>query len=338
MKKDIDKRIRLSLIAILILMLAIFAHGAYTAYRLPTEVKHDFTTFTYAHSGNFYYTVCLKPNSLYETTTMGEGKTYFRKITERIDTVFGYEFTCDRDAEITGEYEVTACVASADDWEKCFTLIPKTTFNSSGRSASFTENLQIDPAYYEGVLSDVSDEIGVRAQNPALTIRYNIHTVARTDAGNVDESLTPSLAIPLNENAFTIENSADEKAGSFKTKKTIVKQNVVDRRRYSTAAAILVIILLTAFTFLTSDAQVTLSKAEKEVISARKKYGDWIADAMDVPIESGQSVISLRSLGDLVKVAEELDKPIIQKTDAYYVFDGMLRYEYLVVTDEQKSQ
>lgn len=337
MKREINREIRLPIIAILILLFAVFAYDAYTAYRLPIEVTHDVTAFTYTHSGDFYYAVCLKPNSLYETTTIGEGKTYFRKITERIDTVFAYEFSCDRDAEITGEYDVTACVSSADEWEKCFVLVPRTTFASSGISASFTDSLQIDPAYYDGVLSDISDEIGARSQNPELTIRYNIHTVARTDVGDVDESLTPSLVIPLNKNAFTIENNTGEKTGSIKTRKTIFKQNVADRRRYSTAAAILILILLIVFAFQTSDTQVTLSEAEKEIISARKKYGDWIADAMDVPIESGQSAIVMRSLDDLVKIAEELGKPIIQKTDAYYVFDGKIRYEYLMVTDGQES-
>ena len=334
MKKEIDRRIRLSVIAILILLFGIFAYDASTAYHLPTEVTHDVTAFTYAHSGTSHYNVCLKPNSLYETTTIGENKTYFRKITERIDTVFEYEFIIDHDAGITGEYDVTACVASADDWEKCFTLVPKTTFNSSGTSAAFTESLQIDPAHYEEVLSDINDELGVRTQDSTLTIKYNIHTVARTDAGDVDESLTPSLVIPLNKNVFSIKNNADGKTGSIKTKKTIFKQNVVDRRRFSTAAAILTLILLIAFGFRTSDPKIVLSETEKEILSARKRYGDWIADAVNVPIESEQVAISLRSLDDLVKIAEELGKPIIQKTDAYYIFDGSIRYEYHLVVDE----
>lgn len=335
MKKEINQRIRLLIIAILALLFVILVFDAYAAYNLPTEVAREVTVLTYTHGGDLHYDVRLKPNDLYGTTTMGPGNTYFRKITEHIDAAFGYEFTCDRDAEITCEYDVTACVASGTDWEKRYVLVPQTTFNSSGRSVTFVEDLRIDLAHYEGIVSDISDEIGVRTQNPTVTIKYNIHTIARTNVGNVDEFFTPDLVIPLNKNAFTIESNAEEKPGSIKTKKTIIKQNVKNRRTYSTAAAILILISLIIFVSLTRDTETAVGKAEKEIRSAKKRYGDWIADATDVPVELGQSVITLRSLGDLVKVAEELGKPIIRKTRDYYVFDGSMRYEYRsVVTGE----
>ena len=337
MKKEINQRIRLLTIAILALLFVILVFDAYAAYNLPTEVAHEVTVLTYTHGGDLHYDVSLKPNNLYGTTTMGPGNTYFRKITEHIDAAFGYEFTCDRDAEITCEYDVIASVASGKDWEKCYVLVPQTTFNSSGRSATFAEDLRIDLAHYEEVVSNISDEIGVRAQNPTLTIKYNIHTIARTNVGDVDEFFTPSLVIPLNKNAFTIESNADEKTGSIKTKKTIIKQNVKSRRTYSAAAAILVLISLILFVSLTRDTETAVSKAEKEIRSAKKKYGDWIADATDIPIEIGQSVITLRSLSDLVKVAEELGKPIIQKNQDYYVFDGSMRYEYRSVVNEEET-
>ncbi len=78
-----------------------------------------------------------------------------------------------------------------------------------------------------------------------------------------------------------------------------------------------------------------MNRVDETVANIKKKYGDWIADARELPpIKKDQSLISLNSMEDLIKIAEELGRPVIhvknEQKHYYYVLDGSMRYEHLV--------
>ena len=62
------------------------------------------------------------------------------------------------------------------------------------------------------------------------------------------------------------------------------------------------------------------------------------------PTEGGR-IVTLGTMEDLIKVADELSKPIIhqapttpQESNTYYVFDGTIRYQYiLIIGDDERS-
>jgi len=64
-----------------------------------------------------------------------------------------------------------------------------------------------------------------------------------------------------------------------------------------------------------------------------------VAEAMGGTPMEGEKIISLGSLEDLVKVADELSKPIIHQSPnaaeerhIYYISDGAIRYQYVLAT------
>jgi hypothetical protein len=76
------------------------------------------------------------------------------------------------------------------------------------------------------------------------------------------------------------------------------------------------------------------------VLQARKRYSEMIAEAT---IED-EKTIAVGSMRDLIKVANELGKPIVdqaprasEEPHAYYVFDGGTQYQYLLTTTSKES-
>lgn len=64
-----------------------------------------------------------------------------------------------------------------------------------------------------------------------------------------------------------------------------------------------------------------------------KKYGPFLVEAEATHEESQASVVSLATIDDLVKVADELGKPVVHQESApgeevFYVLDGLVRYEF----------
>lgn len=78
-------------------------------------------------------------------------------------------------------------------------------------------------------------------------------------------------------------------------------------------------------------------------------YEDIIIDTIEEPPPRGQTRISVRTLSDLVKIADTLSKPIIhfrklssstteEPTDFFYVMDEITRYEYKITQSEITAQ
>lgn len=342
-----DKRIRVRIIALasLIFFFIALLYTVYTAYQLPTYIERYDSRCDYEHAGDFQYIAHIKPNSIYDRSTIGPEETCFSKITDHLDIFFYYTFRSSLPAEVKGNYEIIAVVESPDQWEKRFIIVPLTAFNSSGRAryTEFSCEFPLDISHYNSIVNEIGDEIGIHPDNPQLTIQANIHTIAKTDAGNINEFFSPSIATPLNKDIVEVNGDLHQnKTGSTAKNERIYQPGVIFKRFYSLGALVLCIIVLIGFTYtiLTAeqegrDREVT--KIEKDVTVAKKKYGDWIVDTEDIPARADDRVIPVDSLEDLIKVAEELGKPVIHKPSAtpkeahsYHVFDGATRYEYIL--------
>jgi len=82
---------------------------------------------------------------------------------------------------------------------------------------------------------------------------------------------------------------------------------------------------------------ITSTSYEKEVSKIMKKYGDWIAQIHQQPNVIDIQRISTVSIEDLVKLSEELGKPILHFISAdkpskhtFYVIDGSIVYEFFM--------
>jgi len=86
-------------------------------------------------------------------------------------------------------------------------------------------------------------------------------------------------------------------------------------------------------------------KIEKEIRLVKKKYGERIVEATSQTPVKDEKIISIGSMEDLIKVADELSKPVIhqapstpEEAHAYYVFDGVTRYQYLLTADIKEQR
>ena len=342
-RRRIDIRIKIAVLIGLIALVGFSAYTTYDAYQLPTFVERKVPACSYQHEGNFNYIVYLKNNSLYGTPTLGpsENGKYFKKITDHIDAFFSYEFISTRNAEISGEYEVIANV-NTEIWDKDFVIVPKTSFGSSSTSTSagFNTSFPINFTRFEDFIEKVEEETGVSVKNPVLITKCHIHTRANTDAGTIDESFVPSLTMTLGKNTIEINGDLSQrKSGVIEKTEKVFQPRVIEKRKLSLRMTLVGFCIFIAFAVLTKSEKLSeTEKGEKEVKEVMKKYGDWIVNTEDLPSGAGmehQSIIHLSSFEDLIKVAEELGKPVLHKLPSnaeekhvYYVFDGSIRYEF----------
>lgn len=338
-KKKIPVKIRIPLIAILTLLVIGSFFSAFAAtLEKPNTTEKIITLCNYYQQGRFYYIVHLKNNTVYDnkTTLLPNEATIFKKITDYINASFNYNFNTDCNYTINGSYTLEAEIET-DIWEKEYILIPKTTFNTNNFDIQFPINI----THYENIIKNITNEIGITAQNPLLNITCIITITAQTDHGFIYEYFTPKLTIPLQKNIIEIKgNLTQSKQGAIQTIiKTTAPKKTNNTINISVTTAIFFLLPLIPFTVFTENDYTKPTKTEKQIQKIKKKYGEWIVEInnpLNIPTDA--NTVSMNTIDDLVKTSEELGKPIlyhaseIEKKHVFYVLDDSTYYIHILQT------
>jgi len=340
----IPKTIRLTIIGVIAIILLFSTIKVYDAYNKPKTTTATYEALICDHNSFYDYKVYLKNNTIYEDREYllpGEGR-YFRKIVDHINASFTYNVYIDKIAEITCSYTQIAELQT-NLWNKTYLLIPQKQINSYGKSLDFTEKFPIDYQYYEAIVKQIDEEIGIMSSNQILVIKFNIFLDVNIQGKNFTQFFNSSINVSLGGNLIDIsENLTDNKKDvSMGSKEIFHKEVDEEKSRWTIVTFLFLIIFVTSIT-------VTKNKVEKDdkIIKTfkkiMKKYGEWIVEIEKSPnitskleILKGLEVMKVKTFDDLIKISEELGKPIIhleeeQNKHNFFVFDDSIYYQYIL--------
>jgi hypothetical protein len=275
--------------------------------------------------------------------TLERGQTVFTRLVDSMDVTFNYSFISDKPVSaVTTDVEITAVLEATKLWSKQFLIL------YANKGGDFSVTFPLDLVSYLELFETIRTETGASAESYMVTVTADVHTVADTQFGLVNETFSQAMKGTLKGNVLEWDKElAQSKGGSIKTTKVIPNPNsylglsVAEARILSTAlAGIFFVFLLFQGVMYVRFKPAEVSQAEKAVRQARKKYGAFIVEATI----DGEKTVSVDSMQDLIKVANELGKPIVhqaptasEEPHAYYVLDGATRYQY-VLTTKSKEQ
>jgi len=168
-----------TVVTILLLVFASFALTStvilYYTHQLPIEKKLTTTLYAYESYGAFDYVVTLKPNTVYNKTTLepGEGP-IFTKIADTLYVDFTYTFQGNKPANLTVNYDFLENLETTMVQRQIETAPPKTVY-TTGTTANL-HLTDIPPIN----ISSVEDLVDTISKETAMTIiTYNGHNKQR---------------------------------------------------------------------------------------------------------------------------------------------------------------
>ncbi|MGF3555266.1 MAG: DUF5305 family protein [Thermoplasmatota archaeon] len=351
LKRISEKRIRLprlvryTIIGVITIILLFSIITTYAAYNKPEKTTRTYETLSYNHNGNFDYRVYLKNNTVYEGREYlnpGEGK-YFRKIVDYINASFTYIFYISKISNISGSYSLNGEIQT-NQWTKKYTLIPETIITSKATTLNFTEDFQIDYQYYENVVNQINQEIGITTTNPILCLKFDIILNVNVEGKTIKQYFTPSINLTLGSSIIDIsENLSKTQTGGITKTEEIIHQDVIDERNkwgiYSLIFTVIVIVVFLG----TRNKKKELDKIQKQVKKILKKHGEWIVE-VDNPIKKSfdSDIVNCKTIEDLMKISEEIGKPVIynvpeKDVHIFSIVDNKIHYQYVLSEKKRKN-
>lgn len=323
MKLNINKNLKIALISVITISILLTTYLIYNKAYNPGFEEQKNPVYNYTNKGSINYSVYLKPNNLYTGKVMEEGKLYITEFVDYLDTNLNYEFNGDRTADINGKYNIIAKVQGFSGegekliniWEKDFYLVPYKSISSNDGKVSINEIIKLNLNDYNIFVQGIKEASKINCET-TLTLSMNVDLTGITDKGSIEESVSPSLVIPLDVAMFEITgNNIIDQPGTIE--ETIQVQLPVNKNQVI-IYGILIFILVSALIILIFFTQLAPVKdpMEKMLKKIFKKHGDrLVALNTDVVIEDS---IIVKSIEDLVRIADEIGKPILYKYSDNY--------------------
>jgi hypothetical protein len=316
---------------------------------------------TYRQEGNFGYTINLKPNSLYTTSTLQSetpatpttyklvrATTYAAGSIDAMDIVFNYDLTADKPVNnLNHRVEISGVLTNPDGPQATFEFLPPQDFTDIN---NVSQQITLDTSLIYDMIQKL--EGGTGSNEISNTYQLNITAKARTtgdiDGKTLDKTVTNTVPVTFSAKSI-VWPSTTSTALSDTVGGTIFVDNNTRPTLLTVSYALLgftvAFILLTVWTYLEWRKRREEHPLSPQWVAAQRmmdKHKDIITDltAIPAPKEGGQ-VLMCRSLDELVKLADALLKPILHQVSAgvhlYVVIDGTSRYQYFVSEGDNKA-
>jgi len=309
------------------------------ALMLPMRVAARRPVFDYEQNASIDYRVNLLPSPLYDQGALGPGNAYFLNLVKNIEVRFGYVVRTSPPVNVECSYSVAGTLQVYDTlskdavvlWSKRFDLLPQAKATSSSGEVRLDKSLIIDLAQYNPIVEKIYELTEVKPARAAMTLEWTVQ--ARTPEGiPIAEPTVATLVIPVAAKYFTIggEPAADGKGSFTVADETVNTKAMVERRNWGIALGASLVVLLAAFFAPAGDAE----RQARTLRSILGKFGSRLARSRTTEL-SGREVVDLATADDLLRVADELGKPVVYvpgdgagRPHVFYVVDGDTRYQF----------
>lgn len=296
----------------------------------PQTVSREVTDYSYRVTAGASYEVALVPNELFEEKRLPEGGIYASQLTEYIAFTLNAGFSGSAEAEITGDYRITAVVQGVQDsggkekivYTKRFSLGEGTVERSSDTAAEITQAVQVRPDTYLQVAEAAARALGTSPKRQ-LYLLFEGSFSADTAYGSAEKPFSCQISIPLSKEAalyeITKQDVSAAEGGITRTEEAVTYPGP-ELWAVTTSMGVLALALLSFALFFTRPFHQEEQFAA-QIRGIMRKYGSRMVRMERLPCFEESGTIPVAEIHQLVLLAEELRQPMLYSPDE----DGGLR-------------
>ncbi len=339
MKLKIHKKSKKILILIFALLLVLSSLQLFFILSAPKNAKTETILYQSNCEPKISYQVFIRPNEVYSGTVLSEGGIYSKKLLDYIKSDFNISYSGSKNVPLDIEYQMLATVngykAGNDQnekiyWSKSFPLTEKKNIPNQEGTWNGKESVAFSLAAYDAFAVRAKDITGMNV-NSELLVSMTGKVTAHIGDKNLETPFQVAVQMPLLEDTFQIsaKNSDPVQKNIKEMSDSPIKFNKFRFFSYSFLFVISITGLLTML-FFTRDLN-PQEMTEKRVNSIIKNYGSRIVALQNIPKMNYRQHYKVHSMKDLIKIADELQKPIFYEADP---IKQVKNYEFYVIDND----
>lgn len=277
---------------------------------------------TYERNEEMHYKVGVNSTKLYDQNIVPAGQYYVSNYVDSI--VFSYvnTYVASVKAEITGQYKITTefrgyAKEQGDEGEKKVTIWSKNEvikdskqFSKVADNYQINESITLDLKKYNSFIIQLQKEENLFMPAEVI-IKIEGTEKVKLPKEEVEIPIFATATVPITEDYFKIDYQVGEKVDGRQTEEevTILPTNHKRMVTYGIVGLLgLVSCIVVGFLVIDIDEEEKMARKIKGIYI---EYGSRIIHVNHVSKEAFKNIYQLNSLEDCIKLADELEKPIL---------------------------
>lgn len=283
-----------------------------------TESKEE-TIYKYSDQYKQQYKVNLKPNEYMENESLSENEVYVTDLIDKLKLNLNYTYEGETPDKINCTYKVTGKLKSTyslngkeeEIWNKEYIILEEKEQNTTEKVLDINEDVDVDLQIYNKLVKDFIDKMEM-ALTTTLYIQFEANVTAYTNGEMILDQYKNHLEVSIGEKVTKITGKEED----FKQKTEKRTVETIIEKEPIVAVISTIVLIISVYIMLkvqretkTSNKITNMFKVElNQILGA---CGDRIVK-IDSPIKTiGRTIIELKDINELVKLSEELYKPIL---------------------------
>lgn len=302
--------------------------------------------YKYTNKYNYDYKINLISNQ-YMTNDEIEDKNlaYVTDLIDNIELYLNYDYTADKDSEIKCTYSIIGKMQAVYTkngeeqkiWEREETLLEEKNLSSTSNNLNINEKIILDLKDKNNLINNFKQQLGISI-DAKYTVTLKINTSTVIEGKEVTNETKPVINVDLAEKTTKItgENNTENTEYISKEYKVTKESN----RIIIIINFILVIIGIATLRFAlkATVANTIRNEYKLELNRVLRICQDKIVKVSTKTNDEETEVVLVKDFGEIVKVSEELFKPILyyeekdkNKEEAWFsVVSGKTTYRYIL--------
>lgn len=322
-KFKIDTRVKMGIVLLLSSSIVFLSFGIYREANVHKVKNEEKTVYQYTCQPKAEYLVHIHENSVYEGTVQEENLNYSKKLLDYIEVKFGTEFQGSEGAETEFVYHITAQVqgfenlkgeAPVVNWRKNFELAKETKNITSDTNFTEEKTVRFNLDEYDAFALEAREVTGMELSSQVVVLLEGNLNIS-TKYGNLSTPIQASITVPLQDEVFSIT----------KEEITPINDNIISNYEVplkgNPALIVLFSVLLGAciigilFILLATEAPNAYDLLKAKTKKLIKNYGSRMIVIQNKTEQNYLQTYELGSIEDLIKVSDEIQKPIYYMKD-----------------------
>ena len=310
----------------LIALLLIIAMSIFILYRsFNSAGKKNFVKaniYEYNNKYSYNFDVNLAENNYVEKDNVAENNVYITNLMDNIDVNMNYEYKANQTSDIHYSYQIRgfleATYSNTKDgkdqkvWQKSYVLVPNKDENVSGDSFKIDEKFNVNFSEVIADLKGFQEELGLTV-SAKYTIFLGLTSETTVLGKTVTNTYSPDIVFDIGNKTTTISSTTENQE-----RPQIVTKNVEEfdnmsemKKNCATVTIIVSVVLILIILIKTTDKNNARNEYKLELNKIIKGCGEKLVESKQKIDIEGNSLVEVKEFGEVLKVSEELFKPIL---------------------------
>ena len=320
-KVKIRKSIRNTYILILLLIITISLVVLYKSFNSANKKSFiKANIYEYNNKSEYAYDVNMIQNDYIDKDNIGEDNVFITNLMDNVDITMKYQYVANQTSDIKYTYQVAGFLEATYTkdgqeqkvWKKNDVILPKEDFEVNSNSFEIEKSFNLSIKEKIDTIKAFQEELGMQVE-AKYTVYLGVTATTNVLGKEVTNVYSPDIVFEIGPKTTIVKTNVENSERPQIVTKMVQEDDeaALTKKTIATVTLILATGLLVLILFRTNNSNIVRNEYKLELNKIIRGCEEKLVEANSKIDIEGQKLVDVREFEEVLKVSEELFKPIL---------------------------